>query len=298
LVAEFGEFFEGAQDDFIQAHIDLDLAGGGLEAFAGEFASEEFVEDDAEGIDVGAAVDALGVGLLLGGAVAGGAEGGFGGVIGGGGADVREAVGGAEDFGDTEVGNLDAAGFIEEEVLGLDVAVDDAAVVGELEGVAEGGDDGEGFPGGEFLDAQQLAEVHAIDEFHEEVEEAAGLAEVVDGDNVGVVEGGEGAGFASEAFGELGVVDAFGGEELEGDEAVEGFLPGLVNDAHAAAAEEFEDLELGKVGGNLVRRQGRLGGGGVIGEDGFRLEVEGHEAGGAQAGGGAGREGHAALGTG
>ena len=56
------------------------------------------------------------------------------------------AGGGAGDFaegGDAKIGNFHAAFFIEENVLGFDITVDDALVVGELEGFADGGDDGE-----------------------------------------------------------------------------------------------------------------------------------------------------------
>src|SRR5205823_3764351 len=82
------------------------------------------------------------------------------------------------------------------------------------------------------------------------------LAEVVDGDDVGVVEAGEGVGFGGEAGGEPplilrggGVLGELWGEDFEGDDAVEGFLAGFVDGAHAAAAEEGEEVEVGEEGG-------------------------------------------------
>lgn len=47
---------------------------------------------------------------------------------------------------DTEVGDLDRSRPIHEQVLGSDVAVDDSAVVGALERVADRGYHQEGFP--------------------------------------------------------------------------------------------------------------------------------------------------------
>ena len=62
-------------------------------------------------------------------------------------------------------------------------------------------------------------------------------------------------------------------------------LPRLIDHAHAAAPQAFEDFQLRKMRRNLFGRQGRLGGGRVIGKDGFRLQVQRHEAVGAQPGG-------------
>ena len=50
--------------------------------------------------------------------------------------------------------------------------------------------------------ADEVAEVQAIDEFHEEEVEAALVAKVVNGDDIGMVEGREGLGFGLEAEGE------------------------------------------------------------------------------------------------
>jgi len=75
----------------------------------------------------------------------------------------------------------------------------------------------------------------------------------VDGDDVRVVEPGEQFGFAGEAFGEARFVLAVGGEDLDRDQALERFLAGLVHDAHPAAAEAFEDLELRELAGDFIR---------------------------------------------
>ena len=139
------------------------------------------------------------------------------------------------------------------DVAGLDVAVDDALAVRVVEGVADLGDEFEGLGGVQAGAVQDLAEVGAIDELHDEVEMACaarpstvlpsplrrlGLAEIVDGDDAGVLELGEGARFAAEAGDELRVGGDFGGEELDGDGAVERGLAAFIDRAHAAVAEQ------------------------------------------------------------
>ena len=46
-----------------------------------------------------------------------------------------------------------------------------------------------------------------------------------------------------------------GRQDLEGDEAVEARLPGLVDRAHAALAEQFQDLKLREVPGEFFGRR-------------------------------------------
>ena len=87
---------------------------------------------------------------------------------GGGAGGVRRRGSWGDEFGEAEVGDFDLAGAGEEDIFGFDVAVDDAAVVGVLEGVADLGDDGEGVIGGGGGGVEELAEGEAVDEFHEE----------------------------------------------------------------------------------------------------------------------------------
>ena len=63
-------------------------------------------------------------------------------------------------------------------------------------------------------------------------------------------------GLASEAFGELRIFFPLGGEDLEGHEPVERFLPRLVNHPHAAASQAGQDFELREMRRNLFQRGG------------------------------------------
>ena len=74
---------------------------------------------------------------------------------------------------DAEVGDLDPALLVQQDVLRLDVAVDHAMVVGVLQGLADLRDDGQGLLGRQLAGVQQLAEVQAVDELHEEVVQTA-----------------------------------------------------------------------------------------------------------------------------
>jgi len=59
----------------------------------------------------------------------------------------------------------------------------------------------------------------------------------MNGDDVGVIQFGQGLGFAGEPVGKHGVVADFRGKNLDGDHAVQGCLSGFVDSSHAAAAK-------------------------------------------------------------
>ena len=162
-------------------------------------------------------------------------------------------VGPPHNLGDAEVGDLHPALFVQQDVLGLDVAVHDALLVRELQRLANLRHDGQRLLRRDLPRLEQLAQAHAVHELHQQVVEAVGLAEVVHGDDVGVVQPGQRLGFALEALGEAGFGDLLRRQDLQGDDPVELGLAGLVNDAHAAAAEAFEDFELGKVPGDFLQ---------------------------------------------
>ena len=105
---------------------------------------------------------------------------------------------------------------------------------------------------------------------------------------------GECAGFAGEAFGERGVVADAGRKNFQRDDSIQLFLARLVNRAHAAFADEFEDFKLRKQRrefGNGGRREGGLFG--VRDGIGSRAHLE--QASGAKAGERARGQGRAAL---
>ena len=226
-------------------------------------AGEQFAGDDAEGIEVagggdGEAADLLGAGVV-------------------GGEGVEPALGGgellgplalAEEAGDAEVEEFDGAVGGDEDVAGLEVAVDDEVLVGVLDGGRDLAQEREARAQGEAVGGGVGGDGDAVDVLHDEVRLAVGGdAAVEQGGDVPVVEVGEDLAFVAEAAdGEVALVAA--AEELEGDaflELVVGADP-LVDGPHAADADEAGEgvgADAGADGGG-----GGIAGGEGIGEDG------------------------------
>ena len=101
----------------------------------------------------------------------------------------------------------------------------------------------------------------AVDELQLEERQAVGLADVVDLHDVGVLQAGDGLRLGQEAGGGLGAGMGAGQDHLQGAGAVQADLPGLVDDAHAAAAQLAQDLVAGDGGDGAA---GRLRGGAAI----------------------------------
>ncbi len=129
----------------------------------------------------------------------------------------------------------------DEDVRGLDVAMNDAfgvssiESVGDLNGECKKSVVFQGAPGHHVLERE------AVEKFHRDEALAVVLADFVDGADVGVVQRGSGAGFAAKAFESLRILRNVFGEEFERDKATEGGVFGLVNNAHPAAAQFFDD---------------------------------------------------------
>jgi hypothetical protein len=219
-------------------------------------ADEHLVGHGAEGVDVAAGADVAVAHGLFGTHVARRAEGHAG---------LRHAIAGlARGEGDAEVGDEGAA-VVQQDVLGLDVAVDDAALVGVVEGGCDFLGEADGVGDGELLLAgEAVAEGLAFDVGHDVVEELgadatrsfAALrmtkvrgARVEEGQDVGMLQVRGGLDLAEEA---LGADDGgeFGAEDLDGDLAVVLEVVGEVDGGHAALAElALEAVAVGQGGG-------------------------------------------------
>ena len=82
----------------------------------------------------------------------------------------------------------------------------------------------------------------ALQQLHDNELLAFVLANVVDGANIGMIQGGGGTGLAPKALQRLGVAGKLLGQELEGDHTAQAHILGLVDHSHAAAAELFQNL--------------------------------------------------------
>ena len=205
----------------------------------GELAGEQLVEDDADSVKVAASVERVAAALL-------GAH-----VLGRAADDARAGDAGtdglAAHLGEPEVHHLDevAAGphRLEDDVLGLEVAVDDLEVVrfGERrEHLAQHADDAtEGERPFLVLDSR---EVTPAEELHDEVQLTVGrLAEVDDRDGVRMVQPAGGARLGDEAGGGVLLADQVRVDDLDRDGAREIRLFGPINAAHSADADQLHD---------------------------------------------------------
>ena len=124
-------------------------------------------------------------------------------------------------------------------VLGLDVAVDDAARVGVVERLAEVGADLADLAVGELAGVGEAGQGRALDQLGDEQRVAVLLPQLVEGDDAGVVEPGRGLGLAQDP--PAGLAPLL--DRLHRHRALEAAVPGLVDDAEAAAADAALDQE-------------------------------------------------------
>ncbi len=204
----------------------------------------QLVEDDADRVEIAAVIE-LGAAGLLGRHVLGRAADEAG-------AGERGAlvVGAVDDLGDAEVEHLDEVGLVapllHHDVLGLEIAVDDAGAVRVGERREHLGDDAHHAGLGQRpLAGEHGVQVLALHVLHGDVHGAVfGLAEVEHADGVGVVQAAGGLGLALEAGDGALVAEEGLAQHLEHDRLVEVDLDGLVDLAHAALAEHLLDAVL------------------------------------------------------
>jgi hypothetical protein len=188
---------------------------------------QQLVQDDADGVDVGAGVDAVPLAARLLGT------------------HVRRRAGearpGAEVLlaqGQTEVGHDGAAVSVQQDVGRLDVAVDEAMPMGMVQAFRHPGDDLDGLRGGQPPLLQPCLQVGALDELPHDVAEAVvGAAEVVHGKDGGVVEGGQHARLGQVRLGVGGGGDALAPRHLDSDVAAQVVVVAAVDDAEGARAQ-------------------------------------------------------------
>src|SRR5581483_4932727 len=141
-----------------------------------------------------------------------------------------------------EVRDLRPSLLVEEDVVGLQVAVDDPGGVDRLEAARDPDRDLDRLaPGVAAALLEHLADRAAPDELEDDEEPAPVLARRVDARHVRVRDGRGGAALADEAAARFLARERAGEEDLEGDGSPRG-VARLVDGAHAALAEEPDDL--------------------------------------------------------
>jgi len=144
--------------------------------------------------------------------------------------------------GDAEIEDLERAVGGDEEVVRLDVAVDDALLVGRGQPARQLQREVQGAFGRKRAASQALAQRLAAQQFLHEVGLAGETPHIVDGDDVGVRERPGGARFLCQPR-QLRRIVRSGGEHLDRDLASELDVAGREDPAHAAARElAYEDI--------------------------------------------------------
>ncbi len=238
--------------------IDLEHGGSGLEdvlicdrqwklSAERQLAREHLEENDSQGIQVGCGRRVLALRLLG-----------------------RDVLRGADDRAvlrqhglvgrarDAEVGDLQRAVVAHEEVLRFDVPVHDSQRMGGGEAVEGLARIRRGVVGCERRAvADDLLERSAVDVLHRDERLLVGDAVVVDHDDVGMVERGDGRRLAAESLDERGVGERRR-EQLQGHEATEPAVAGEQHLGHPARAQARLDLVAAREHPRAGSRRGRL----------------------------------------
>ena len=120
--------------------------------------------------------------------------------------------------------------------------MDDAARVRRRQRIGHRNRDSQHFAEAQAVARDERVEALAPHVLHHDELGAVGRLDLVDGDDVGMVEGRGGLRFLDEAAAAIRVRQAVGGEHLDGDLAVQPRVAGAIDLAHAAGAEQVENL--------------------------------------------------------
>ena len=129
----------------------------------------------------------------------------------------------------------------DEDVCRLDVAVNDALGVGGVECVGNLDSNGEQRLQIHWAVADQVLQSVAVQKLHGDERLPVLFANIVDSADVGMVQGRRRLGLALEAGQSLRIAGYLVGQKLEGDEAMQPRVFGLVDHAHAPAAQPLDN---------------------------------------------------------
>jgi hypothetical protein len=162
---------------------------------------------------------------------------------------LRHVVGGRADLdpGQTEVEHPQASLAVDHDVGRFQVAVDDAALVSRPQGIGQGDRQLEQPLGGEALLGDQLVQAVSLDMGHGEEVNPVRLLDREDGDDIRVIEGGQGPGLPLQALQTVGIAGQIGRQDLERHPALELGVLGQVDLPHPAGAQPGSDPVVGEL---------------------------------------------------
>ena len=170
-----------------------------------------------------------------------------------GGGEARVGVGGRE-LGQSEVGDERAAVGVDQDVRRLEVAMQDAPLVGIRDRPADRRQYLRGATGGHGAVRQEPGQGRPLDELHRQIRLAVVETDIKECDNVRMLEPGHDRRLVPEPVGARGRRRACRGQSFQCDDPAQPTLLGPVDDPHPAPAEDFEDRAIAD---DLARRLGR-----------------------------------------
>ena len=211
----------------------------GQRAFGkGRMPREQEVQRAAQGINVGAVIEVRGFQGLLGGHVIDGPKGRFAG---------RRPAGfvALVQAGQAQIENLDHPLVVHQQVRGLDVAVDEIAGVGvgqSLGGLADVVC--RTVEVQRAMEFDQALQVLAVDIFHDDEIAVHFIVDAIGLNDIGMIQRGDRPGFGEEAVQRGPVFGDRAGDDLQSHAAIHGHVLGEEDGAHAAFAQELNELVL------------------------------------------------------
>ena len=141
-----------------------------------------------------------------------------------------------------EVAQLGCAVGQEEDVARREVTVDDAVLMGKVDGPRQRLDKPRCVAPGPWHPCEPFGKTATVGELHDQVRPSAKVPQLEELHDVGVTQAGHGFGFHAESSEPVGRVVEPGEDHLDGDAAMQPALPGPVNNPHATLTEPAQDF--------------------------------------------------------
>src|ERR1022692_1022103 len=144
-------------------------------------------------------------------------------------------------FGQPEIEDLGMTAYRDENVGGLNVAMNDPLGMGRVQSISDVDGDVEELLDVDWPIVDQVLESPSFEKLHYEECPTVLFADVIDDADVGMVQRGGGTRLAAKPFESLGIAFDILREELECDQAAKADVLGLIHHAHSAAADFLDD---------------------------------------------------------
>ena len=165
---------------------------------------------------------------------------------------------GERDLGETEIEDFGVAALGDKKIGRLDVAMNDSFGVRGVERVGNFNGEGEQIAGLNRRSIDTVFQRHAIKKLHRNERLStlvAGISDIVDRADVGMIEGRCGLGFALKPCERLRIASDILREELQRHKTVKARVLRLIDDTHASATKFFDDAVMGE---GLADRSGGI----------------------------------------